>query len=90
MQNKNKLYTAYIAGISYDKEKEYQMVIITKWKDRTDESISEGHKAYYFIGDYKHIQELIYDENWCKRIYKTYPESTRFVVERKIECYAEN
>ena len=42
MVNENKLYTAYITGTSQDGNKEYERVIITKWKDRTDESSEEG------------------------------------------------
>lgn len=90
MANENKLYTAYIAGSSYDKDKEYKIVIITKWKDRTESSPEEGHRAYYFNADYSNIQKLIYSETWCKKIYTTYPQYTRLVIERKVKCYVEN
>lgn len=48
----NNLYTAELAGQSWDKDKRYEMVIITKWKDRTDKSPEVGHKAYYFNPDF--------------------------------------
>lgn len=86
----NNLYTAELAGQSWDKDKRYEMVIITKWKDRTDKSPEEGHKAYYFTLDNKYLSECIKDENWCRLIYEIYPENTRFRVERKVECYVEN
>lgn len=86
----NNLYTAELAGQSGDKDKRYEMVIITKWKDRTDKSPEEGHKAYYFTPDNKYLTECIEDENWCKRIYEAFPENTRFRIERKVECYVEN
>lgn len=88
--SKCKLYTAHLAGTSYDGNKKYEMVIITKWKDTTDDSPEEGHKAYYFTPDNKYLTECIKDENWCKRIYEAYPENTRFRIERKVKCYAEN
>ena len=84
----NKLYTARFAGGIWDKDKKYEMVIVTKWKDRTDESPKEGHKAYYFNANYSDIEELIYDEMWCKRIY-AYPQYTRFVIVKEIKCRVE-
>ena len=88
--SKCKLYTAHLAGTSYDGNNKYEMVIITKWKDTTDDSPEEGRKAYYFTSDSKYLTECIKNENWCKRIYEAYPENTRFRIERKVECYAEN
>lgn len=55
--SKCKLYTAYLAGTSYDGNKKYEMVIITKWKDTTEDSPEEGHKAYYFTPDNKYLSE---------------------------------
>ena len=88
--SKFKLYTAHLDGTSYDGSKKYEMVIITKWKDKTEDSPEEGRKAYYFAPDNKCLTECIKDENWCKRIYEAYPENTRFRIERKVECYVEN
>lgn len=88
--SKYKLYTAHLAGRKYDKDKIYQMVIITKWKDTTEDSPEENHKAYYFSPyDSKYLKECIKDENWCRRIYEMYPENERFRIEQRIECYPE-
>lgn len=88
--SKHKLYTAHLAGTKYDKDKIYQMVIITKWKDTTEDSPEENHKAYYFSPyDSKYLKECIKDENWCRRIYEMYPENERFRIEQRIECYPE-
>ena len=87
---KNKLYTAYLAGAFYDGDKKYEAVIITKWKDTTEDSPAEGHKTYYFTPDDKYLSECIKDEDWCKLIYEAYSENTRFRIERKVEYYAEN
>ena len=84
MQN-NKLYIAELICASCG----YEMVIITKWKDTTENSPEEGHKAYYFTSDNEYLSECIKDEDWCRQIYETYPENTRFRIERKVECYAE-
>lgn len=86
----NNLYTAELAGQSWDKDKRYELVIITKWKDRTDKSPEEGHKAYYFTPDNRYLSECIKDEDWCRRIYEAYSENTRFRIERKVEYYVEN
>lgn len=86
----NNLYTAELAGQSWDKDKRYELVIITKWKDRTDKSPEEGHKAYYFTTDNRYLSECIKDEDWCRRIYEAYSENTRFRIERKVEYYVEN
>ena len=88
--NERKLYTAYLAGTSYDGNKKYEMVIITKWKDKTEDSPEEGRKTYYFTPDNKYLSEWIKDENWCRLIYEIHPENTRFGIERKVECYVEN
>lgn len=60
----NNLYTTELAGQSWDKDKRYEMVIITKWKDRTDKSSAEGHKVYYFNPDFDLI--LIYLQSRLK------------------------
>ena len=56
--NECKLYTAHLAGTSYDGNKKYEMVIITKWKDTTEDSPEEGHKVYYFTPDNKYVEIL--------------------------------
>ena len=85
--SKYKLYTAELVGVKYDGNKKYEMVIITKRKDTTEDSPEEG---YYFTPDDKYLSECIKDEDWCRRIYEECPENTRFRIERKVECYAEN
>lgn len=86
----NNLYTAELVGQSWDKDKIYEMVIVTKWKDRTDESSEEGHKAYYFNPDFNLLLKQIKDENWCKEIYENYSEYTRFKIKSEVKCYVEN
>ena len=88
--SKCKLYTAHLAGTSYDGNKKYEMVIITKWKDRTDRSPEEGHKAYYFNHDFDLLAKQIKDEDWCKEIYENYSEYTKFKIKSEVKCYAEN
>ena len=86
----NNLYTAELVGQSWDKDKRYEMVIITKWKDRTDKTSEVGHKAYYFNPDFDLLAKQIKDEEWCKEIYENYSEYTRFKIKREVKCYAEN
>lgn len=86
----NNLYTAELTGQSWDKDKRYEMVIITKWKDRTDKSPEEGRKTYYFNPDFKLLAKQIKDEDWCKEIYESYPKYTRFKIKSEVKCYAEN
>lgn len=82
--SKYKLYTAHLAGVIYARGKKYVMVIITKWKDTTENSPEENHKTYYFTSDNKYLSECIKDENWCRRIYEMYPENERFRIEQRI------
>ena len=74
------LYTASLAGEIYDKKKKYERIIITEWKDNTEKSPENGHKNFYFpVSNTKNLLENIKnikDEEWCKMIYKTYPENT--------------
>lgn len=88
--SKYKLYTAELVGVKYDGNKKYEMVIITKWKDRTDKSSAEGHKVYYFNPDFDLLAKQIKDENWCKEIYENHSEYTRFKIKSEVKCYAEN
>lgn len=75
---RNNLYTAELAGQAWDKDKVFEMVIITKWKDRTNESSEEGHKTYYFKPDFSLLVKQIKNEDWCKEIYENYPQYTKF------------
>lgn len=86
----NNLYTAELAGYSWDKDKRYEMVIIKKWKDRADKLSEVGHKAYYFNPDFNLLAKQIKDENWCKGIYEKYPQYTRFKIKSEVKCYVEN
>lgn len=86
----NNLYTAELAGEIWDKDKKYEMVIITKWKDRTDKSPEERHKAYYFSSDFNWLIKKTKDENWCKEIYENYPEYTKLIIKSEVKCYVEN
>lgn len=88
--SKYKLYTAHLAGTSYDGDKKYEMVIIAKWKDRTGKSSEVEHKAYYFNPDFDLLTKQIKDEEWCKEIYENYSEHTRFKIKSEVKCYAEN
>lgn len=86
----NNLYTAELTGQVLDRDKRYEVVIITKWKDRTDESSSEGHKAYFFNPDFNLLAKQIKDEDWCKEIYESYPQYTRLKIKSEVKCYVEN
>lgn len=59
------LYTASYAGIVYGNgadKGEYRMVIITKWRNKTEKSPEEGHKAYYFIMQYRDFLKIKFNE----------------------------
>ena len=86
----NNLYTAELVGQAWDKDKRYEMVIVTKWKDRTNESLEEGHKAYYFNPDFVLLAKQIKDENWCKEIYENYPQYAKLKIKSEVKCCAEN
>lgn len=72
----NKLYTAYFAGSQYDSNGDkYEMIIVTKWKDQTDNSPEEGHKRYY-CRDASRFDSFYKNEEWCKNIYENFQENT--------------
>lgn len=58
-----KIYTAYFAGTQYNaNRKACEMIIITKWKDATDNSPEIGHKRYY-CHDVEKLAARLKDEN---------------------------
>ena len=89
-ENKYPLYTAELAGQSWDKDTRYEMVIVTKWSDRTEKSKEVSHKAYYFTPDFAYLKDNIRKEEWCKDLYENHKEYEKFKIERKVDCYAEN
>lgn len=78
-----KLYTAYIAGDSWNGGKKYKKVIITKWKDATEDSPEEGHKAYYLTPNLNYLEKHIHNESWCKKIYENYPANSKVITVEK-------
>ena len=66
----NNLYTAELAGQSWDKDKRYEMVIITKWKDRTDKSPEVGHRHIILILILSYLQSRLKMRNGVKRFMK--------------------
>ena len=61
-ENKYPLYTAELAGQSWDKNTKYEMVIVIKWSDRTEKSKEVSHKAYYFTPDFEYLKDNIRNE----------------------------
>ena len=82
---KHDLYSASYAGMVYGNganEDEYRMVVITKWKNKTEKSPEEGHKIYYFVMQYRDFLKINFNKELCKKIY-SYPEYTRFNCTKK-------
>ena len=73
------LYTASLEGKSYDKGTSYELVIITKWSDRTASAKELERKAYYIDAPYAYLEKRKDDENWCNSIF-TYPEYSKFIT----------
>ena len=67
----NNLYTAELAGQSWDKDKRYEMVIITKWKDRIDKHQKWGIKYIILILILIYLQSRLKMRIGVKRFMKT-------------------
>ena len=72
------LYTAELTGEYWEKGQKYEMVIITKWKDKTEASSEEAHKAFYFASNCEVLRTKIRNPYWLRHIYETYKENTKF------------
>lgn len=79
------LYSAELAGEAWDKGKniKYEMIIITKWTDRTAKAKEVSHKAYYFTPDYEYLREQVENEEWCKDIYENNKQYEIFEIIRE-------
>lgn len=74
--SKNKLYTAYFAGTQYNANGiTCGMIIVTKWKDTTEDSPEIGRKRYYCHNAEKVVANLK-NEGWCRSIYENRQENT--------------
>lgn len=73
------LYTASLEGKSYDKGTPYQLVIVTKWSNRTNAAKEVERKAYYIDAPYSYLEKKKEDENWCKELFE-YPEYSKLTV----------
>lgn len=83
-EKKYPLYTAELAGQIWDNDTRYEMVIVTKWTDSTENSKEVSHKVYYFTPDCEYLKDNIKKEEWCKDLYENYKENERFKIEREV------
>ena len=88
--NNYPLYSATLEGKLYDKGVEYEMIIITKWTDRTEKAKEVSHKVFYFEPDRQYLSRYIDQEEWCKNIFKNYKEYSRIAIERKVDLHVKN
>lgn len=66
MNDKNdKLYTYDLCNHS----PQYDLLIITKWTDRTSEACEESHKAYYILKD-SDIESKLTKESFLEEIFR--------------------
>lgn len=77
------LYSGELSGSCWDKDTLYEMVIITKWSDRTENAKEIFHKTFYFSPDYKYLEENIKKEDWCREIYENNIMFERFKIVRE-------
>ena len=80
------LYSASLEGKSYENGIEYDLVIITKWSDRSPSATEVGHKAYYFYNANIYVIKNENNEDWCCGIYENYPEYSKFTTEEVLVC----
>lgn len=77
------LYSGELSGSCWDKDTLYEMVIITKWSDRTENAKQIFRKTFYFSPDYKYLEENIKKEDWCREIYENNIMFERFKIVRE-------
>ena len=75
------LYSASMQGKAYDSNgTEYELVIVTKWTDRTETAKEIEHKAYYFYKSNEIVERNQTNEEWCRNVFENYPEYTKFTT----------
>lgn len=79
------LYTASLNGKSWDGDIEYQLVIITRWSDRTEGATGVASKAFYFQAPYWYLNRMKDDENWCRNIFTTFKNYEKMKVDTEIK-----
>lgn len=84
------LYTATLEGAAYDGNDRYEMVMITKWSDRTEKAKEICHKTYYFESDRDYLQRNLTNEEWCANIFASFKEYSKIMIERKVDLHAKN
>lgn len=57
------LYSATLEGDAYDGDTRYEMVIITKWTDRTAKAKELSRKVFYFTPDREYLVDKIKRED---------------------------
>ena len=75
-ENKYPLYTAELAGQSWDKDTRYEMVIVTKWTDRT-EIQKKFHTRHIILHLILHILKIISAKRNGVKIYTRITKNTR-------------
>ena len=75
------LYSATLEGKAYDNGTEYEMVIITKWSDRTENATEVGRKVFYFDSSRSYLDNNKTKESWCEWFYNNYKDRHRFMIE---------
>ena len=79
------LYSGTSQGKSYDGSIEYEMVIITKWTDITENAKEEKHKTYYFKSrPFMNLDRYIKNEKWCKYIFENFKNYERLEIIKNI------
>ena len=66
----NWLYTYTLEGKCYDADRtEYEMVLVSRWSDRTEKAKELERKCFYIIGTKEQIRKLLRTESEIKTLF---------------------
>lgn len=75
------MYSGEIDGmLSFQSGREYRLVRITKWTDRTVRAREESHKCFYFENHlHNDVLKMVDNEVWCEALFQ-YKDGTSFTA----------
>lgn len=81
----NWLYTYTLEGKCYDADRtEYEMVLVSRWSDRTEKAKELERKCFYIIGTKEQIRKLLRTESEIKTLFCN-PNYAKFGIIERME-----
>lgn len=82
----NWLYTYTLEGKCYDADRtEYEMVLVSRWSDRTKKAKVIERKCFYFMGTEQQIEKLLKTEMEVRNLFYN-TNYAKFGIIEKLEA----